>query len=208
MQFQRLSIVAAALFFGGCFLSGCSSDSKSGPDADSASSTTTSSSKDTVIVEGDLTANELDSFRIRRSFQTSAKNFNDAFQKGKFDDFLNYLHPAIIAANGGRMSFKSRLQEIYKADDTALYRQTLIGPVSQMIGVRDPKGNLTGWYCTMPVRRWLKGAPDEEFQLQWLGGQTLNQGKNCYFVDITQIEKEKIYQIMPDFRYLLENQYR
>jgi len=208
MQFQRLTFVAAALFFGGCFLGGCNSDSKSSSDSDTESTTTASSTKDSLIVEGDLTASELDSFRIRRAFQTSAKNFNAAFQKGNFDEFLNYLHPVIIAANGGKNSFKVRLQQIYNPNDTALYRQTLIGPVSQMIGVRDPKGNLTGWYCTMPVRRWLKGAPDQEFQLQWLGGQTVNDGKNCYFLDITQIEKEKIYQIMPDFRYLLEKQQR
>lgn len=206
MQFQRLTFVAAALFLGGCFLGGCSSDSKNGSDSDTGSSSSVSPSQDTVIVEGDLTASELDSFRIRRAFQSSAKNFSEAFLKGNFDEFLNYLHPVIIAANGGRNSFKGRLQQIYNANDTGLYRQTLIGPVSQMIGVRDPKGKITGWYCTMPVRRWLKGAPDQEFQLQWLGGQTLNNGKNCYFLDITQIEKEKIYQIMPDFRYLLENQ--
>lgn len=206
MQFQRLTFVAAALFFGGCFFGGCTSDSTKGSNSDSGSATAVTPSKDSLIVEGDLTANELDSFRIRRAFQTSAKNFNDAFRQGNFDEFLNYLHPSIVAANGGRTAFKGRLQEIYNANDTAMYRQTLIGPVSQMIGVRDPKGNLTGWYCTMPVRRWLKGAPDQEFQLQWLGGQTVNGGKNCYFIDITQIEKEKIYQIMPDFRFLLENQ--
>ena len=208
MQFQRLTFVAAAFFFGGCFFGGCSSDSTQGSNSDTGSATAVTPSKDSLIVEGDLTASELDSFRIRRAFQISAKNFNDAFRRGNFDEFLNYLHPSIVAANGGRAAFKGRLQEIYNANDTALYRQTLIGPVSQMIGVRDPKGNLTGWYCTMPVRRWLKEAPDQEFQLQWLGGQTVNAGKNCYFIDITQIEKEKIYQIMPDFRFLLENQTR
>ncbi len=208
MQFQRLTFVAVALFFGGCFIGGCTSESSNGSNSDTGSSSEISPQQDSLIVEGDLTASELDSFRIRRAFQSSAKNFNEAFRNGNFDEFLNYLHPSIVAANGGRSSFKNRLKEIYNANDTARYRQTLIGPVSQMIGVRDPKGNLTGWYCTMPVRRWLKGAPEQEFQLQWLGGQTLNAGKNCYFIDITQIEKEKIYQIMPDFRYLLENQTR
>jgi len=206
MQFLRLANFVVVLFFGGSFFVGCLSDNTHSADAVKTDSSEIISSEKPRDVEGDLTTIELDSFRIRREFQISAKKFSEAFKAGDFDEFLNYLHPVIVNANGGRNEFKGRLSEIYIADDTAMYRKTMIGPVSQMIGVRDPKGNITGWYCTMPVRRWLKGSSDEKFQLQWLGGQTLNNGKNCYFVDITQIEKEKIYQIMPDFHYLLENQ--
>jgi hypothetical protein len=39
-----------------------------------------------------------------------------------------------------------------------------------------------------------------------LAGQTLNMGKDIYFIDITGIPKEKIFQLIPDFHFVLDKE--
>jgi len=39
--------------------------------------------------------------------------------------------------------------------------------------------------------------------VKWMGGQTLDEGKTIYFIDITNLPPEKIAQIMPDLQVVL-----
>lgn len=202
--FIWLTIFASAAQFQSC---GNSEETDSSGVDTSQTSEKANSAVDTIetsgIVEGDLTANELDSFRMRRAFQVAANEFTMGYDQGNWDAFLAHLHPSIIQANGGSTNFKQKLKEI-KLQDTFKYERIVSGPVKSMMAMRDSRGNITGWYCLMPVRRWLKGRPESEFQLQWIAGQSLNNGKTVHFIDVTKVPKEKIAQIMPDLIPLLD----
>lgn len=202
--FIWLTIFASIAQFQSC---GNSEESDSSGVDTTQASEVPNSAVDTIetegMVEGDLTASQLDSFRIRRAFQVAANEFTMGYDQGNWDAFLAHLHPSITQANGGSTNFKQRLKEI-KLQDTFKYERIVSGPVKSMMAMRDPKGNITGWYCLMPVRRWLKGRPESEFQLQWIAGQSLNNGKTVHFIDVTKVPKEKIAQIMPDLIPLLD----
>ncbi len=199
-----LTLAGLAVQFQSC---GNSEETESSDTDTTMSSSESSSAVDTIptgdMVTGDLSATELDSFRMRRAFQVAANEFTMGYDKGDWDAFLAHLHPSITNSNGGSTNFKQRLKEI-KLQDTFKYERIVSGPVKSMMAMRDSKGNITGWYCLMPVRRWLKGRPESEFQLQWIAGQSLNNGKTVHFIDVTKVPKEKIAQIMPDLIPLLD----
>ncbi len=199
-----LTLAGLAVQFQSC---GNSEETESSDTDTTMSSSESNSAVDTIptgdMVSGDLSATELDSFRMRRAFQVAANKFTMGYDKGDWDAFLAHLHPSITNSNGGSTNFKQRLKEI-KLQDTFKYERIVSGPVKSMMAMRDSKGNITGWYCLMPVRRWLKGRPESEFQLQWIAGQSLNNGKTVHFIDVTKVPKEKIAQIMPDLIPLLD----
>jgi hypothetical protein len=199
-----LALAGLAVQFQSC---GNSEETESSDTDTTLSSSASNSAVDTIptgdMVTGDLSASELDSFRMRRAFQVSANEFTMGYDKGDWDAFLAHLHPSITNSNGGSTNFKQRLKEI-KLQDTFKYERIVSGPVKSMMAMRDAKGNITGWYCLMPVRRWIKGRPETEFQLQWIAGQSLNNGKTVHFIDVTKVPKEKIAQIMPDLIPLLD----
>ncbi len=203
-----LFILLAILTFAVQFQSCGNSEETESSDTDTALSLTESNSVvDTIstapVVEGDLSASELDSLRMRRAFQVAANEFTMGYDQGNWDAFLAHLHPSITNSNGGSTNFKQRLKEI-KLQDTFKYERIISGPVKSMMAMRDSKGTITGWYCLMPVRRWLKRKPESEFQLQWIAGQSLNNGKTVHFIDVTKVPKDKIAQIMPDLIPLLD----
>jgi len=147
---------------------------------------------------------KLDSLRVRKKFNESAQNFWDAYKDGNFDIYVRYLHPTIIRSLGGTEEFKRRAKAM-KAQDPYEYEEVMVGPVDSMSSARNDRGDVTGWYCVMPIRRWVKGAPADQYQLQVLAGQTTDHGKNCVFADITNMPKEKILLLMPDMRFLFRN---
>ena len=199
-----LALAGLAVQFQSC---GNSEETESSDTDTTLRSSASNSAVDTIptgdMVTGDLSASELDSFRMRRAFQVAANEFTMGYDKGDWDAFLAHLHPSITNSNGGSTNFKLRLKEI-KLQDTFKYERIVSGPVKSMMAMRDAKGNITGWYCLMPVRRWIKGRPETEFQLQWIAGQSLNNGKTVHFIDVTKVPKEKIAQIMPDLIPLLD----
>lgn len=154
-------------------------------------------------IEG-ISPEKLDSLRVRKKFNESAQNFWDAYKDGNFDIYVRYLHPTIIRSLGGTAEFKRRAKAM-KAQDPYEYDEVMVGPVDSMSSARNERGDITGWYCVMPIRRWVKGAPADQYQLQVLAGQTTDHGKNCVFADITNMPKEKILLLMPDMRFLFRN---
>lgn len=139
---------------------------------------------------------------VRLGFEQAAKEFMESYRDGRFTEFVRYMHPAVVKAYGGPLPFVEQLKQT-KNQDPQRYRKWETGPVEAFTAVRDDRGRLTGYYSVVPIKRWLQGAPDGEYQLQWLGGQSLD-AKRFHFVDITDGDKGMIYRIMPDMRYLLE----
>lgn len=140
---------------------------------------------------------------VREGFEKAAKAFMDCYREARFAEFVQYMHPTVVKVYGGDLAFIDQLRKS-KAQDKQRYRKWESGPLEAFTAVRDPKGLVTGYYCVVPIKRWLEGSSDSEYQLQWLGGQSLD-GKKFHFVDITDGDKGMIYRIMPDMRYLLEN---
>jgi len=165
---------------------------------DTSSQEYSGNSQQSLRVEG----NEIDE-KVRAGFESTAMAFMESYRDGKFSEFVQYMHPAVVKAYGGPYAFIDRLQKS-KAKDPQQYRKWESGPLEAYTSVKDSKGRITGYYCVVPIKRWLVGTPDTEYQLQWLGGQSLD-GKNFHFIDITDGDKGMIYRIMPDMRFLLEN---
>ena len=138
-------------------------------------------------------------------FEESATEFANSFREGDFKTFISYMHPTLVRAQGGNMEFEEKLEKMENPDELMAFRKWKVGPVRAIKEVKDKSGKHSGWYCIIPVTRWLKNAPDSVAQQQWLAGQSVNQGRNCYFMDITGTEEQQAYQIMPDLRYLFEN---
>lgn len=140
---------------------------------------------------------------VRLGFEQAAKKFMESYRDGRFSEFVGYMHPAVVKAYGGPLPFIEQLKQA-KSQDPQRYRKWETGPLEAYTAVRDDRGRITGYYSVVPIKRWLQGAPDGEYQLQWLGGQSLD-AKQFHFVDITDGDKGMIYRIMPDMRYLLES---
>lgn len=146
----------------------------------------------------------VDSLKMCAAFQTAANEFTTGFKNKDIKVYAKYSHPAIIKMNGGMSQFLSKVGPFMKLD-TFKFAKMVTGPVKRVEAAIDPKGNVAAWYCLMPVRRWLTNNP-ADFRVQWLAGQTLNFGKDIYFIDITGIPKEKIFQLIPDFHFVLDKE--
>ncbi len=163
------------------------------PEKDSLNSAKTDNQKSANIQETE----------VEKGFELAAQAFMERYREGDFTEFVRYMHPAVVQVYGGNLAFIEQLKKS-KAQDLNTYRKWKAGPLEAFTAVRDDRGRITGWYCVVPIKRWLKEAADGEYQLQWLGGQSLN-GTDFHFIDITDGDKGMIYRIMPDMRYLLEN---
>ena len=146
----------------------------------------------------------VDSLKMCVAFQIAANEFTTGYKMKNVPIYAKYLHPSIVKMNGGLESFKSKIKT-YIAQDTIQFSKMITGPVKRVEAAIDPKGKVTGWYCLMPVRRWPLYTR-KEIKVQWLAGQSLDHGRNIYFIDITGVPKEKIYQIMPDYHFLMEKE--
>ncbi len=146
--------------------------------------------------------NEIDE-KVRAGFESTAMAFMEVIGMGNSVNLCNTCILQLSKPMEGPYAFIDRLQKS-KAKDPQQYRKWESGPLEAYTSVKDSKGRITGYYCVVPIKRWLVGTPDTEYQLQWLGGQSLD-GKNFHFIDITDGDKGMIYRIMPDMRFLLEN---
>lgn len=145
-----------------------------------------------------------DSLRMREKIQIAANTFTNSFMRSDYKTYASFLHPAIIQMNGGMDKMIQRLGSIMPMDSTKFTR-ILTGPIQKIHPALLDQGSVTGWYALMPVRRWLPNTDKSKFQLQWLAVQALDNGKRIYFIDITQAPLEKVYQLMPDLRFVLDN---
>lgn len=196
----KFSWVAAALFF-----AACQGNKKE------VETVTDNRDKDTVAVidlnkidTSKLESLSVDSLKMCAAFQTAANEFTTGYKNKDAKIYVKYSHPAIVKMNGGIDNFIAKVGPFMKLD-TFKFAKMITGPVARVEPAVDQKGKVAGWYCLMPVRRWINNNP-KDFRVQWLAGQTLNMGKEIYFIDITGIPKEKIYQLIPDFHYVMDKE--
>lgn len=151
-----------------------------------------------------LNAFSVDSLKMVNTFQAAANEFTTGFKRKNADIYVKYMLPSLVKMSGGKEKFLKRMKSQFNSD-TIKYSKMISGPVRRVEAAIDPKGNVTGWYCLMPVRSWVQGAKEDDCRLQWLAGQSLD-GKTIYFFDITGIPKEMIYRVIPDFHFLLDKE--
>lgn len=151
-----------------------------------------------------LASLSVDSIKMCAAFQTAANEFTTGYKNKDAKIYVKYSHPAIVKMNGGMDKFIAKVSSNMKMDTFKLAKM-ITGPVKRVEPAVDPKGKVAGWYCLMPVRLWITNNP-KDFRVQWLAGQTLNMGRDIYFIDITGKPKEKIYQLIPDFHFVLDKE--
>lgn len=144
-----------------------------------------------------------DSLRMHVAFQLAANELSGAYINKDAATYAKYTMPSIIKANGGETTYKQKLDMVFKDPGTPSYFKVLSGPLQRTKAKLDDQGYLQGWYCLLPVRMYRTEAGKTLQDIKWMGGQSLDEGKTIYFIDITNLPPEKIAQIMPDLQVVL-----
>jgi hypothetical protein len=144
-----------------------------------------------------------DSIKLTIAFQMAANDLGMAYINKDPNTYAKYTLPAIEKAAGGKSAYLQKLQSVFKDPNNPTYTKILSGPIQRTRARLDDQGYLQGWYCLMPVRIFRTEAGKTLQDIKWMGGQSLDEGKTIYFIDITNMPPEKIMQIMPDLRIVL-----
>jgi hypothetical protein len=144
-----------------------------------------------------------DSIKMHIAFQLAANELSNAYINKDAKIYAKYSLPAIIKANGGIAMYENKLNQVFKDPATPSYFKVLSGPLQRTKAKLDDQGYLQGWYCLLPVRMFRTEAGKTLQDVKWMGGQSLDEGKTIYFIDITNLPPEKIAQIMPDLQVVL-----
>ncbi|PHX92003.1 MAG: hypothetical protein CK532_05380 [Flavobacteriales bacterium] len=143
-----------------------------------------------------------DSVKMSVLFQLAANDLGKSYLNKNAETYSKYTLPAIVKANGGLPSYIQKLQLKFSSEQESIVK-ILSGPIHRIQPLLDEKGFGNGWYCLMPVKIFRKESTEIKQEMGWMGGQTLDEGKTIYFIDISNMPKEKIMQIMPDLRCVL-----
>lgn len=146
-----------------------------------------------------------DSLKISAAFQHAANVLSRAYREKDVVTYAQFTPPAIIKMYGGADIYRSKVKA-YMQQDSLVFTRVVCGPVKRIQPAIDNEGYAHGWYCLMPVRRFRNSGGKEIMEIQWLGGQTLDLGKTIYFLDVTGKPREQIMQIMPDLRFVLDQE--
>ena len=144
-----------------------------------------------------------DSIKVHIAFQLAANELSNAYINKDAKTYAKYTLPAIVKANGGMEAYENKLGMVFSDPETPAYFKLLSGPLQRTKAKLDDQGYLQGWYCLLPVRMFRTEAGKTLQDVKWMGGQTLDEGKTIYFIDITNLPPEKIAQIMPDLQVVL-----
>lgn len=144
-----------------------------------------------------------DSIKVHIAFQLAANELSSAYINKDAKTYAKYTLPAIVKANGGIESYENKLGMVFNDPGTPSYFKLLSGPLQRTKAKLDDQGYLQGWYCLLPVRMFRTEAGKTLQDVKWMGGQTLDEGKTIYFIDITNLPPQKIAQIMPDLQVVL-----
>lgn len=144
-----------------------------------------------------------DSIKMQIAFQLAANELSAAYINKNAKTYARFTLPTIVTASGGASAYLQKLQGVFNNPNTPVYSKILSGPIQKTKPRLDDQGYLQGWYCLMPVRMFRKEATKTIQDIKWMGGQSLDEGKTIYFIDITNMPPEKIMQIMPDLRVAL-----
>lgn len=140
---------------------------------------------------------EKDSLRMMQAFQLAANRYAKAYLAKNAGICAEYAIPAMVKAYKGEENYKNKLQQYFQADPIQPER-IVAGPIDRLGVKLDKEGYGYGWYCIMPVRRYLTQNGKKVVDIQYMAGQTLDEGKKIYFIDITGMPLGKIQMLMPD----------
>lgn len=146
-----------------------------------------------------------DSLKMSAAFQHAANVLSKAYQNRDVVTYSQFTPPVVIKMYGSPEAYRSKVRE-FMMRDTPVFDRVVSGPVKRVQAAVDNEGYGHGWYCLMPVRRFRKKGGKDVMEIQWLGGQTLDMGKTIYFLDVTGKPREQIMQIMPDLRFVLDQE--
>jgi hypothetical protein len=141
----------------------------------------------------------IDSIKLHRLFWESANRLSQAFHARNAQEYAEYAPPGMVDRYGGKAAYQKAVSAMWAQNELP----QAVKPLSplRVAAALDDEGYGHGWYALIPVRQ-LFGS---EMRIQWLGAQTLDEGQHIYFIDISNAEKERIEQIMPDLHVALEN---
>lgn len=144
-----------------------------------------------------------DSVKLSIAFQRAANELGAAYLNKDANGYAKFCLPAIEKMAGGPAAYRAKLQSIFQDKKATQYFKILSGPIQRIKASLDDQGYLQGWYCLMPVKMFRRESGKVMEDIKWMGGQTLDEGKTVYFIDITNVPPESIMQIMPDLRVVL-----
>ncbi len=144
-----------------------------------------------------------DSVKLSIAFQRAANELGTAYLNKDVNGYAKFCLPAIEKMAGGPAGYRAKLQAIFQDKKVSQYFKILSGPIQRTKASLDDQGYLQGWYCLMPVKMFRREAGRVLEDIKWMGGQTLDEGKSVYFIDITNVPPENIMQIMPDLKVVL-----
>ena len=144
-----------------------------------------------------------DSLKLSIAFQKAANELGTAYLKKDVNGYAKFCLPAIEKMAGGPAAYRAKLQSIFQDKNATQYFKILSGPIQRTKASLDDQGYLQGWYCLMPVKMFRREAGKVLEDIKWMGGQSLDEGKTIYFIDITNVPPENIMQIMPDLKVVL-----
>jgi hypothetical protein len=144
-----------------------------------------------------------DSVKLSIAFQRAANELGTAYLNKDVNGYAKFCLPAIEKMAGGPAGYRAKLQSIFADKKATQYYKILSGPIQRTKASLDDQGYLQGWYCLMPVKMFRREAGKVMEDIKWMGGQTLDEGKTVYFIDITNVPPENIMQIMPDLKVVL-----
>ena len=143
-----------------------------------------------------------DSLKFAVRFQTAANKMAKAEMSKNYALLASFAPENIIKRMGGREAYINRMQKL--DENRPAYDKVIAGPIKTVAPAVDDEGFSSAWYCLIPVRSYRKVDGKDVVDLSWLGGQADISGKGIYFLNVTNLSKEQIMQVMPDLRFVLE----
>lgn len=146
-----------------------------------------------------------DSLHMSIAFQLAANELSRSFKNHDLVAYCKFTSPTLVKMYGGMEKYRARVKQSFDSD-SVVFKKILSGPVKRVQAAIDNEGYEYGWYCLMPVRRIRVENGNEIVEEQWLGGQSLDKGKTIYFLDITGKTRDQILKVMPDLRFVLDQE--
>jgi len=145
-----------------------------------------------------------DSLRLGVAFQYAANEMCRVLKQKNAAAYVKFTPPAVLTKYGGEKKFMASLNRFFQ-EETGEVDRIVAGPIKRVAASTDDQGYSHGWYCLMPVRRFIRSNTGEvAMEMQWFGGQTLDAGKHIYFLNVTKVPRDKILSLMPDLRFVLD----
>lgn len=143
-----------------------------------------------------------DSLYFAWLFQKEANRLGRAEMARDYQTLAAFAPEGVLKRFGGRDQYISRLKA---ADENRTsYEKILNGPVKRVAPAVDDEGFSGAWYCLMPVRAYRQIEGREVVDMMWLGGQADLGSKKVVFLNVTNLSREQIMQVMPDLRFVLD----